>query len=68
MSCSEEIALKKSLQMREGKSLFENKIPKLNQWLPLVKILFSERFSYPDKYSWEMSNEYWSGWSELTEE
>ena len=45
------------LQMRLGKSAFE-KNPILNLWLRLIKIIFPERFTHPNKYSWGISYEY----------
>ena len=50
--------------MREGKSLFEKKKPKLDQRLRLI---FPKRFPHPYKYSWGISYEYLPRWPESTE-
>ena len=61
-SCVRTVTLKKF--EGDAKKAKKQKIP--NQTSDYV--IFRERFSHPDKYSWGISYEYFSGWPELTKE
>ena len=55
-----QVVLKKSQHMREGKSLFEKKNKKqITLVITFNWNYFPERFPHPGKYSFEITHEYW---------